>query len=93
MKDYSENIFYKNYPTIDLHGMTSDIAEVYINDFINENLKLKKEYIIIIHGIGQGILSKKTEYVLSRHKYVKEYKKDNFNLGTTIVKLSVDKNL
>lgn len=91
MKNYNENVFYKNYPTIDLHGMTSDIAEVYINDFINENIKLNREYIIIIHGIGKGILSKKTEYVLSKHKYVKEYKKDNFNLGMTIVKLIVDK--
>lgn len=91
MKKYSENIFYKNYPTIDLHGMTRDIASVYINDFINENLKLKNEFLVIIHGKGEGILAKQTEYILSSHKYVKEFKKDNFNLGTTLVKLSVDK--
>lgn len=91
MREYSDNIFYKNYPTIDLHGMTSDIADVYIKDFIKENLKLKNEFIVIIHGIGKGILAKQTEYILSNHKRVKEFKKDNFNLGVTLVKLSVDK--
>ena len=91
MKKFKENIFTKNYPTIDLHGMTSDIAEVYINDFIAENIKLKNKNIVIIHGIGEGILSKKTEYILSRHKNVESYKKDYFNLGTTIVTLKLDR--
>lgn len=91
MKEYKENIFYKNYPKIDLHGMTSDIAEVYINGFIDENYKLKNENFIIIHGIGEGILSKKTEYILRNNNKVLEYKKDYFNLGETIVKINVDK--
>lgn len=91
MKEFKENIFYKNYPKIDLHGMTSDIAKVYINDFIEENIKLKNENIIIIHGIGKGILSKKCEYILKNNKNVIEYKKDYFNLGVTLVKINVDK--
>ena len=91
MNEFKENIFYKTYPRIDLHGMTSDIAEVYINDFISENLKLGNEYIIIIHGIGKGILSKKTEYILKQNKNVIYYRKDYFNLGITLAKLNVDK--
>lgn len=91
MNEFKENIFYKTYPRIDLHGMTSDIAEVFINDFISENLKLGNEYIIIIHGIGKGILSKKTEYILKQNKNVISYKKDYFNLGITLVKINVDK--
>lgn len=74
-------------PTLDLHGEYSDIARVLINSFINENLKLKNEYIAIIHGKGTGIIKKTTHEVLKHNKNVSEYKLYWFNDGMTIVKL------
>lgn len=74
-------------PTLDLHGEFSDIARVLINSFINENIKLKNEYIAIIHGKGTGIIKKTTHEVLKHNKNVSEYKLYWFNDGMTIVKL------
>ena len=74
-------------PTLDLHGEFSDIARVLINSFINENVKLKNEYIAIIHGKGTGIIKKTTHEILNHNKNVSEYKLYWFNDGMTIVKL------
>ena len=38
------------YPTLDLHGETTATLKFIVNDFINDNLKLQNEKIIIIHG-------------------------------------------
>lgn len=80
---------FSNSPTLDLHGESSDYARFAINDFINDNYKLKNEYIVIIHGKGSGILKKTTQEVLRSNKLVEEYKIDNFNDGQTIVKLRI----
>ena len=74
-------------PTIDLHGEISDFARIRINEFINDNVKLKNEYIAIIHGKGSGILKKVTHETLKVNKYVDEYKICYFNDGMTLVKL------
>ncbi len=74
-------------PTIDLHGETRDIARIRINEFINDNIKLKEEYIAIIHGKGEGILKRETWDTLKNSKYVLEYKSYYYNDGMTIVKL------
>lgn len=76
-----------NIPTIDLHGEYVDIARLYINDFINDNIKLKNEYIGIIHGKGTGKLKELTKEVLKNNKNVLEYKICYFNDGMTLVKL------
>ena len=49
-------IFIDNLPKIDLHGLDRETARVYINDFIKDNIKLKNEIFLIIHGVGSGIL-------------------------------------
>lgn len=85
----SNIIFLDNLPKIDLHGCDRDTARVLINDFIIDNIKLKKEVIIIIHGIGSGILKKGTNEVLKKHKMVVEYQTSFFNPGCTIVKLKI----
>ena len=74
-------------PTLDLHGESSDIARVLINSFIKENIKLKKEFITIIHGKGTGILRSTTREVLMHNKSVEEFKLYWFNDGMTVVKL------
>jgi dsDNA-specific endonuclease/ATPase MutS2 len=70
-------------PTLDLHGESIDISKIFIND----NVKMKNEYIAIIHGKGSGKLKEATKQVLSINKYVLEYKICYFNEGMTLVKL------
>ncbi len=78
---------YNNYPSIDLHGFDRDYARIKINEFIEDNYKQKKYDVLIIHGIGSGILKKETHEALKNNKLVDNYKLDNFNSGTTIVRI------
>ena len=82
-------MFISHLPKLDLHGYDRDSARVEINNFINENIKLKNDRIVIIHGIGTGILKKETKNVLEKNKNVIEYGIDFMNEGSTIVRLKV----
>ncbi|MBQ8218936.1 MAG: Smr/MutS family protein [Bacilli bacterium] len=83
------DIFLERYPSIDLHGCDRDSARMMTNDFVNDNVILRNEIIVIIHGIGMGIVKKEVHEALRTNKYVLEYKTDNFNSGVTIVKLKI----
>ena len=83
------DIFLERYPKIDLHGYDRDSARVATNDFIDENIILGNDTIIIIHGIGKGIVKNEVYEVLRHNKNVLEYKTDNFNSGCTVVKLKI----
>lgn len=83
------DIFLSRYPKIDLHGYDRDTARMTVNDFVAENVILKNEMIVIIHGIGSGIVRREVHEALRVNKNVLEYKIDNFNSGCTIVKLKV----
>ena len=83
------DIFLERYPQIDLHGYDRDSARVAVNDFINENIILGNDTIVIIHGIGAGIVKREVHNTLARNKEVLQYKTDNFNSGCTIVKLAI----
>lgn len=89
MKTLNDIVFINNLPSLDLHGYDRQTAKVLINDFINENIKLKNEFIVIIHGIGTGILKKETSNVLSLNKNVIDYKIYYFNEGSTIVQIKI----
>ena len=39
-------------PSIDLHGYSRDLIYTPVNDFINDNLKLGKKKIVVVHGIS-----------------------------------------
>lgn len=82
-----EDIFLKQLPTIDLHGLDRDTARVYVNDFVDENMRLGKKEIVIVHGIGEGILKKQVHETLKQNKYVVSYKLHTYNTGCTIVTL------
>lgn len=82
-------IFINSYPKIDLHGLDRETSRVLINDFVKDNVKLKNEIIVIIHGVGNGILRKTTHETLKTNKNVIEYKTFYNNLGSTIVKLKI----
>ena len=60
---------------------------VLVNEFINDNIKLKNKKIVLIHGKGAGILKKVIHEYLKNDKRVLEYKTDNLNDGITIVTL------
>ena len=81
---------YKNLPTLDLHGETRVIAKVLINEFIEDNYKMKNNKVLIIHGLGTKTLLKETQNTLKNNKYVLEYKIDNFNTGQTVVTIKGD---
>lgn len=81
------NPFYALYNVIDLHGMDRDTALFKTKEFIDDNIKMKKYDLIIIHGKGTGILRRSVHEYLKHDKRVIEYKIDNFNDGETIVKI------
>ena len=83
------DIFLNRYPSIDLHGFDRDSARVMVNDFVEENVILKNEMIVIIHGIGTGIVKKEVHEALRVNRNVLEYKTDNFNSGCTVVRLKI----
>ena len=78
---------YSQLPTLDLHGYDRDYARIAINDFIEDNYKIKNTKVIIIHGNGSGIIKKTTQNTLKSNKHVETYKIDNFNSGMTIVRI------
>ena len=84
-------IVLSKYPKIDVHGETSDTVVAVVNSFINDNYKIKEQYIVIIHGKGSGILKNKVHELLKNNKLVDEYKLDVDNIGQTIIKLKENK--
>ena len=60
-----------------------------LNDFVNDNFKLKQELFVVIHGIGSGILKDTTIKTLKANKLVKEFQIDFYNVGSTIVRLNI----
>ena len=84
-------IFIDNIPSIDLHGFDRDYARIKINEFINDNKKMKNEIVAIIHGRGSGILKDETLKTLKNNKCVSDYRLFYNNTGMTIVKIKIDK--
>lgn len=84
-----EVIFIDSFPSIDLHGLDRDTSRVKVLEFINDNIKMKKDIICIVHGIGSGIIKNEVHNTLKRCKNVVEYKLFFNNVGCTIVKLKV----
>lgn len=91
MMNLENVIFTDNLPTIDLHGFDRDYARVKINEFINDNRKMKNSIIVIVHGVGSGILKNETMNTLKKNKCVIDYKLFYNNVGMTLVKINIDK--
>jgi len=81
------NVFLKILPSLDLHGNTKDMIKVLIDEFINDNLKLKNYKIVIIHGKGEWILKNETHRLLLKDKRVENFYQDITNIGCTVVEL------
>jgi len=84
-------IFIDNLPTLDLHGYDRQTATVAINDFINDNIKLKNQFVVIVHGIGSGIIKETTLHTLAKNKKIIEYKISPNNIGCTLVNINLTK--
>lgn len=72
-------------PKLDLHGEVTSMVECLVNDFIKDNVNLHNEAVIIIHGKSTNILTKEVDSVLKKNEYVESFKRNNWNLGETIV--------
>lgn len=83
-------ILYSNiiFKTLDLHGETLDVAMYLVKNFINDNIKMKNEYIAIIHGNGEVLKNSLLKY-LKKAKKIKEYNIDIYNSGQTLIKLDI----
>ena len=76
-------------PKLDLHNEIEAMVEVLVNEFISDNVKLKNEVVIIIHGKSSHIVKNRLYEVLKNNKSVKLYKVDNWNVGQTIAELKI----
>ena len=85
----NEVIFVDSLPSVDLHGYDRDSARVKVLEFINDNIRMKKDIICIVHGVGSGILKSEVHNTLKKSKNVLEYKLFYSNVGCTIVKLKI----
>ena len=74
-------------PSIDLHGYSRDLIYTPVNDFINDNLKLRKKKIVVVHGIGEGILKEELRLLFKNDKRVKTMYTPVSNIGCTIIEL------
>jgi DNA-nicking Smr family endonuclease len=86
--ELKEVIFIDSFPKIDLHGLDRQTARVIVNDFIKDNIKLRNDIIVIVHGIGEGILRKEIHNELRKNKNVIEFKTFYYNPGSTVVKIN-----
>lgn len=83
-------MFIERYPKLDLHGETRETARVRIQEFIRDNIKLKQNIVVIVHGVGSGVIRKTTWEVLKQNKNVLDYKTYYYNNGCTIAELKID---
>lgn len=87
--EINDIVFPDSLPKLDLHGFDRDSARVAIDDFILDNVKMKNEFLCIVHGIGSGIIRDMTIKTLSKNKNVLDFKSDYTNRGCMIVKIRV----
>ncbi len=80
-------LLYEHAPTLDLHGEDRTYARIRIKEFLDDQVKMKSERIVIIHGKGLGILKKVVQDVLAKDKRVEHYELNLFNDGETLVQL------
>ncbi len=86
MKEYIDPFTY-GFPSIDLHGEDKIGAITKVDELINDCLRIKSYDIIIVHGKGSGVLKSAIHEYLKHDKRVESFKLDNFNDGSTIVRL------
>ena len=89
--EIDEVIFTESLPKLDLHGYDRDSARIEINDFIEDNYKMGRELLLIVHGIGTGIIRQAVVSTLNKNKKVIDFKSSYNNRGAIIVKIEYKK--
>ena len=84
------DIFLNILPQLDVHGYTEDTVMTVVNDFINDNFKLRKKKIVVIHGWSSNILKNKIHRDLKHNKKVSKYYLHSGNIGCTIIELNIN---
>lgn len=74
-------------PSIDLHGLSREIAKEKIENFISDTIIKGCSKCIIVHGIGKGILLKESHKILRNMRVISNFKIMENNPGSTIVYL------
>ena len=82
-------IYWDYYPKIDMHGEFAVTAYTIVHNFITDQIKLKNEIIVIIHGKGSGKLKEEVHHILKQDKPVLKYHLDPNNLGQTLVHINI----
>ena len=91
MMSIDDILFIDSLPSIDLHGYDRMYARLKVTEFINDNIKMKNEFIVIIHGIGGSVLRHEIHDLLEKNKKVVDYKIFVNNVGCTIAQLDINK--
>lgn len=84
-------IFIESLPKLDLHGYDRQTAVVELRDFIRDQVKLKQEVVVVVHGIGSGVIYDVCQRELKQHKKVVDFKSYYYNRGCTLVQLEIEK--
>ncbi len=79
----------RNIPSLDLHGLSRDIARSNLVEFIKDSIKLKTKYIRIVHGIGDGVLREEVKSELKNNPSILEYRLEIGNPGATIAMIKL----
>ncbi len=79
--------FIANCPTIDLHGETTAFVPILLDEFINDNIKIRNLKLVVIHGLGSGKVKEATHNYLQENKKIKKYYLSPNNIGITIIEI------
>lgn len=74
-------------PSIDIHGYDRNGGVAMVKNFIDNQIRIGKRKVTIVHGKGEGILKQATHDYLRKDKRVESFKLNIFNDGETIVEL------
>lgn len=74
-------------PSIDIHGYDRNGGVAMVKTFIDNQIRIGKRKVTIVHGKGEGILKQATHEYLRKDKRVESFKLNIFNDGETIVEL------
>ena len=79
--------FLVNTPSIDIHGYDRNGGVAMVKNYIDNQIRVGKRKVTIVHGKGEGILKQATHEYLRKDKRVENFKLNIFNDGETIVEL------
>lgn len=74
-------------PHLDVHGFDREYTIYKLNEFIEDNLKLRKYHLVVVHGKGLDILKNEIHNYLKKDKRVSSFMLNSINIGITEIYL------